>query len=143
MLFRSAVTGTIAWRRGPTVRVQIGAAGMALAMAPLYFVDSLALMGGLLLLGGVAIAPTMVAALSLTEARVPASRLTEGMAIMQTGVVAGVAPGATLSGFVVDHHGASAAYLVSLVAGVVAAIAALSLPRDREPAEPPRTPVAS
>lgn len=144
-LTAGVITGTIAWRRGPTVRVQIGAAGMALAMVPLSFVDSLPLMGLLLLLGGVAIAPTMVAALSLTESRVPTSRLTEGMAIMQTGVVAGVAPGATLSGFVVDHHGASAAYLVSLTAGVVAAVAALTLPRDAvpAPAEPPRTPVAS
>ena len=44
---------------------------------------------------------------------------------------AGVAPGATLSGLVVDHHGASAAYLVSFGAGVVAALAALTLPRDR------------
>lgn len=142
-LLAGAVSGTIAWRRGPTVRVQIGAAGMALAMAPLYFVGSLPVMGLLLLLGGVAIAPTMVAALSLTEQQVPASRLTEGMAIMQTGLVAGVAPGATLSGFVVDHHGASAAYLVSLAAGVIAAIAAVALPRDRVTTEPVRTPVAS
>ena len=35
----------------------------------------------------------------------PAGRLTEGMAIMQTGLVAGVAPGATASGFVIDHQG--------------------------------------
>ena len=50
--------------------------------------------------------------MSLTEQVVPPARLTEGMAIMHTGIVAGVAPGATLGGLVVDHHGASAAYLV-------------------------------
>ena len=60
----------------------------------------------------------------------PSGRLTEGMAIMQTGLVAGVAPGATLSGLVVDHQGASAAYLVSVGAGVVAALAAQVLPRQ-------------
>ena len=48
---------------------------------------------------------------------------------MHTGIVAGVAPGATISGFVVDHSGASAAYLVSLAAGVVAALAAQTVPR--------------
>jgi predicted MFS family arabinose efflux permease len=52
---------------------------------------------------------------------------------MQTGLVAGVAPGATLSGLVVDHRGASAAYLVSVGAGVVAALAALALPWQRSP----------
>lgn len=128
------VTGAVAWRRGPTLRVRVGAALMATAMLPLAFVDSLPLMGLLLLVGGVAIAPTMVAALSLTERSVPAARLTEGMAVMQTGLVAGVAPGATLSGVVVDAHGASAAYLVSLTAGVVAALAALLLPRESVPA---------
>ncbi|GGO69258.1 MFS transporter [Nocardioides deserti] len=124
------VTGTIAWKRGPAVRVRWGAAAMACAMAPLFLVDSVWLMGLVLLAGGLAIAPTLVATMSLTERVVPASRLTEGMAIMQTGLVAGVAPGATISGFVVDHSGASAAYLVSLAAGLVAALAAQALPRD-------------
>jgi predicted MFS family arabinose efflux permease len=69
--------------------------------------------------------------MSLTEEVVPSGRLTEGMAIMQTGLVAGVAPGATLSGLVVDHQGASAAYLVSFAAGAVAALAGLTIPRQR------------
>ena len=59
----------------------------------------------------------------------PPGRLTEGMAIMQTGLVAGVAPGATIAGVVIDAHGASVAYLVCVAAGVVAAIAAQTLPR--------------
>ena len=131
-LLAGVVTGAVASRVGPARQVRWGAAGMALAMAPLSFVDSLALMGGLLLVGGVAIAPTMIATLSLTERTVPVPRLTEGMAIMHTGIVAGVAPGALLSGIVVDHVGASAAYLVSLAAGVVAAVAAQTVPRSAE-----------
>jgi predicted MFS family arabinose efflux permease len=67
---------------------------------------------------------------------VPPSRLTEGMAIMQTGVIAGVAPGAALSGWIVDAHGASAAYLVSLAAGLLAAVAAQAIPRQRPAATP-------
>jgi MFS family permease len=128
-LLAGVVTGAVTWRRGPAVRVRWGALGMACAMAPLSLVGSVPLMGLLLLVGGVAIAPTLVATLSLTEQTVPRSRLTEGMAIMQTGLVAGVAPGATASGFLVDHSGASTAYLVSLGAGVVAALAALAIPR--------------
>ena len=46
------------------------------------------------------------------------------MAILHTGIVAGVAPGASIAGFVVDHSGASAAYAVALAGGVLGALAA-------------------
>jgi MFS family permease len=126
------VTGALTFRRSTATRVRIGAAAMALAMAPLALVGTIPLMAVVLLVGGVAIAPTMVASFSLLQESVPASRLTEGMAYLQTGLVAGVAPGAALSGAVVDHAGASPAYLVSLGAGVLAALAAQALPRTRD-----------
>lgn len=132
-LTAGVITGAVHWRRGPSYRVRWGALAMACAMTPLSFVGSLPLMGLTLFVAGFAIAPTMIAAMSLTEAVVPSGRLTEGMAIMQTGLVAGVAPGATLSGLVVDHQGASAAYLVSVAAGTVAAIAGLTIPRQKAP----------
>jgi MFS family permease len=132
-LASGVITGAVHWRRGPSYRVRWGAFAMACAMSPLYFVGSLQAMGLALFVAGFAIAPTMIATMSLTEATVPSGRLTEGMAIMQTGLVAGVAPGATLSGLVVDHQGASAAYLVSVAAGAVAALAGLALPRQRTP----------
>lgn len=129
-LLSGVVTGTVSWRRGPAYRLKVGATAMACAMAPLFLVGSLPLMGLVLLVGGAAIAPTLIASMSLVESATPRARLTEGMAMVQTGLVAGVAPGAAASGFVVDSTGASAAYLVSLGAGVLAAVAALSLPRD-------------
>jgi len=130
-LLPGLLAGAVTWRSGPTVRVRWGAFGMFCAMVPLHFVGTVPLMGLVLLLGGFAIAPTLIATLSLTESTVPSGRLTEGMAIMQTGLVAGVAPGATLAGVVVDAHGASAAYLVCAAAGAVAALAAQALPRGR------------
>jgi hypothetical protein len=130
-LLAGLITGAVAWRRGASFRVRAGAVGMACAMAPLALIGSIPLMGVFLLLGGFAIAPTMIATISLTQQVVPASRLNEGMAIMQTGIVTGVAPGAALSGVVVDASGASAAYLVSLAAGILAALAAQTLPRRR------------
>ena len=132
-LTSGVVTGAVHWRRGPSFRVRWGAVAMACAMTPLYFVGSLPVMGATLFVAGFAIAPTMIATMSLVEEVVPSGRLTEGMAIMQTGLVAGVAPGASLSGLVVDHQGASAAYLVSVAAGLVAAVAALALPRRQAP----------
>jgi MFS family permease len=130
-LLSGLITGAVTWRRPTSFRVRVGAVGMACAMAPLTLVGTIPLMGVFLFLGGFAIAPTMIATITLVQESVPPSRLNEGMAILQTGIVAGVAPGAALSGVVVDARGASAAYLVSLAAGVVAALAAGTLPRDR------------
>ncbi len=128
-LLAGLLTGAITWRRGPDVRVRWGAFAMFCAMVPLHFVGSVPVMGLVLLLDGFAIAPTLIATMSLIEAAVPRGRLNEGMAIVQTGLVAGVAPGATLAGVVIDAHGASAAYLVSAGAGLLAALAAQALPR--------------
>lgn len=117
-------TGAIAWRRGPAVRVRVGMIALTLAMVPPVLVGSVPAMALVLLLGGVAIAPTLIATLTMVEQSVPASRLTEGMAILHTGLVAGVAPGATIGGFVIDDHGASAGYLVAVAAGAIGALAA-------------------
>ena len=88
-------------------------------------------MAVLVLFGGLAIAPTLIATTSLIEQVTPPARLTEGIALIQTGLVAGVAPGAALAGLVVDHAGPSPAYLVPLGAAVLAAVAARTLPASR------------
>ena len=123
-LVAGLVTGAIAWRSGPEVRLRWGSAAMALAMVPLMFIHSVPLMAVVLLVGGLAIAPTLIGAMTMVEQGVPRGRLTEGMAILHTGIVAGVAPGASIAGFVVDHSGASAAYAVALAGGVLGALAA-------------------
>jgi MFS family permease len=134
-LIAGVVTGIVTWRIGPATRLRRGSVAMFLAMAPLSLIGSMWVMGAWLFVAGFAIAPTLVASLSLVEQTVPRSRLTEGMAIVETALVAGVAPGAALAGLVIDHHGASPAYLISLAAGLVAAVAAFTA-RD-EPASVP------
>lgn len=123
-LVAGLVTGAIVWRSGPEVRLRWGSAAMALAMAPLMFISSIPVMAVVLLVGGLAIAPTMISAMTMVEQGVAPSRLTEGMAILHTGIVAGVAPGASVAGFVIDHSGASAAYAVALAGGLLGALAA-------------------
>ena len=124
-LIAGAITGAIVWRRTVLHRLRVGAAAMTVAMAPLALIESMWVMGAVLFVAGFAIAPTLIAAFSLAEAVVPAARLTEGLAFIQTGLVAGVAPGAALAGLVVDAHGASAAYLVSVGGGALALLAAM------------------
>jgi MFS transporter len=125
-LIAGVITGLVHWRVGPATRLRWGAVGMAVAMLPLSLIGPIWLMGAWLFVAGFAIAPTIVASLSIVEQAVPHSRLTEGMAIVETALVAGVAPGAALAGRIIDTSGASRAYLVSLVAGLVAAVAALA-----------------
>ena len=129
-LIAGLVTGAIHWRRGPDHRVRWGSAAMMAAMSPLVLIGSVEAMGLVLFVAGFAIAPTLIATMSLTEKTVPHARLTEGMAIMHTGIVAGVAPGATLAGLMVDRYGASPAYLVAVGAGLVSALAAQAIPRS-------------
>lgn len=124
-LLAGLVSGAISWRRGPLARLRIGALGMALAMAPLAFVPSLPVLAVVLLVGGIAISPTLIAAMSLAEQVLPTSRLTEGMAFIQTGLALGLAPGAAIAGVVVDEAGASPAYLVCLAGGILALTGAL------------------
>ncbi len=124
-LIAGAITGVLVWRRTLLHRLRIGAAAMAVTMVPLVLIESMWVMGAVLFVAGFAIAPTLIAAISLAEATVPPARLTEGLAFLQTGLVAGVAPGAAVAGLVIDAHGASAAYLVSVGGGALALVAAL------------------
>ncbi|WP_183092834.1 MFS transporter [Nocardioides stalactiti] len=125
-LLAGLVSGAVAWKQGPLIRMRWGALGMAAAMAPLFLVPSIPVMGLVLLVGGVAISPTLIAAMSLAEQVLPGARLTEGMMILQTGIALGLAPGAALAGVVIEASGASTAYLVSLGGGVLALAAALA-----------------
>jgi hypothetical protein len=125
-LIAGVITGLVAWRIGPAARLRRGSVAMFVAMVPLSVIGSMWVMGAWLFVAGFAIAPTLVASLSLVEQAVPPARLTEGMAVVETALVAGVAPGAALAGRIIDSHGASTAYLVSLAAGLVAAVAAFA-----------------
>jgi predicted MFS family arabinose efflux permease len=122
------VTGTLRWRRQPIGRVRAGTLLLTLVMAPMSQVGSMPGMAVALFIGGFGVAPTLIALFSAIERGVPAARLTEGIAISHTGLAAGLAPGAALSGLVIDAHGASPSYLVALAGGLVAAVAALALP---------------
>jgi MFS family permease len=122
------VTGTLRWRRGPAGRVRVGCLLLTLVMIPTTLVGSMPVMAGVLFVGGFGVAPTLIALFSAIAQGVPAVRLTEGMAISHTGLAAGLAPGAWLSGLVIDTHGASSSYLVAIGGGVVAILLALAVP---------------
>ena len=98
--------------------MRLGVVALTVLMAPTPLIGSSVAMGVLLFLAGFAIAPTLIAAVSFIEQTVPASRLTEGIAMLHTTMAAGIAPGAAIAGVVVDAHGPHAAYLVPLGSGL-------------------------
>lgn len=130
-LLSGVLTGLIPWRRPPASRVRWGVLALGLTIVPLTVISSMPLLGLALFLGGFAISPTMISALALIEQSVPRGRLTESMAVLHTGLAAGIAPGATLTGVVVDASGAAAAYAVPAAAGLAGALLAFATLRDR------------
>ncbi|MNT74105.1 hypothetical protein D3C72_2128870 [compost metagenome] len=70
-----------------------------------------------MLLAGITFGPTITVAMGLVEQQVAASRLTEGMTWLLTGLAMGVALGAAAAGWVTDHLGPQMSFVVALVAG--------------------------
>jgi len=133
-LLAGLLTGAVVWRQTLLLRVRLGALAMTAAMLPLPFIQHVGLMAAWLFVAGFAIAPTLIATMSLAEESLAASRFGEGMAFLQTGLLAGVAPGAALAGHMIDRHGASTAFWVSAGGGLVALAAAAA---TRTPSHPP------
>ena len=109
------VAGPVTWRRTPLARWRVGAVALAVTLLPLPFVGPAWLLGALLAVSGVAIAPTLIASVSVVQTSVPPVRLTEALGWSSTGISAGVAAGAALGGAVVDRAGSVAGF--TLVAG--------------------------
>jgi MFS family permease len=135
-LLAGVAAGVVTWRRSPLQRARNGMGLLAVGTVSLPFLHGLAVVSGALFLTGLALAPTLIALFSLIEATVPRSRLNEAMGVVQTGVSAGIAPGAWLAGVVADAHSGSAAFWVVTVSAVLAALAGITV---REPAPLPGT----
>ena len=119
------VAGAVHWRTPDHRRFQTGIAVLAVAMLVLPFLHDLVVLGALLFVIGLALAPSLIAVVSLLEGSTPRPRLTEAMAVFQTGISAGIAPGAWSAGLVADHAGGSASYWGCVVSGALTLGAAL------------------
>jgi MFS family permease len=122
--------GAMVWQRGPLPRARIGMGVLVVGATVLPLMPDLVAVTVALFLTGLALAPTLIAIFSLIEASVPRARLNEAMGFVQTGMSAGIAPGAWLAGVVADEHGGSSAYWVCAVSALLAALAGIAV---REP----------
>ncbi len=128
-LLAGLAMGARTQQRHALTRLRWSTAGLTVAMAVLVFLPGITSVTVVLFVAGFAIAPTLIATISLVEQTVPRSRLTEGIAWISTGIAAGVAPGAAISGQVIDAAGASIAYLVPVASGLLAVLVSFMLRR--------------
>jgi predicted MFS family arabinose efflux permease len=96
----------------------------------------------LLILSGMAIAPTLIASVGVIQSAVHQSRLTEALAWNTTGMVAGVAVGAAAVGFVIDSSGAQAGFVAVAIAGLLLTLSALFVREPRPRVESDRSQIA-
>ncbi|WP_328633294.1 MFS transporter [Streptomyces sp. NBC_00356] len=120
-----------AWRpAGPAARrhplcVAAMAALMTLPLLAAWLTGSLYVLGGALLVAGMATAPTMVTGMTLVQQRTPTGQLNEGMTLAVTGILTGIACGSATGGAAVEHWGPTAAYTVPVTAAACALLLAL------------------
>jgi predicted MFS family arabinose efflux permease len=119
------VAGLVFGARKPAgVRLGHCLAGMAVLMtlpwAAAATIGSLPALAGALLIAGMATAPTMVTAMTLVQSRTPADRLNEGMSLVVTALLTGIACGSATGGWVVEHLSPTTAYAVPATAAALA-----------------------
>lgn len=103
----------------------VGTLGMVVLEAPVLFAPNLWWLGVLMFVAGLATAPTLITVMNLIERLVPKAQLNEGMTVVLTGLIIGIAMGSAISGAVVDRVGAQEGFLVAIVAGGLAFVMAL------------------
>jgi MFS family permease len=135
-LVAGAVTGAIIWNASPAKRFRVSASLLVLSLLPLPFISHPAGVALLLILSGMAIAPTLIASVGVIQSAVDQSRLTEALAWNSTGVVAGVSLGAAAVGFVIDSSGAQAGFVAVAIAGLLLTLTALFVRGSRPRVEP-------
>lgn len=95
---------------------------LTIALLPALVAPTVAILAVATALGGVAIAPSLIASFSLTERLVPSHRLTEGLTWTNSGLAVGFSAGTSLAGLLVDSYGTTAGFSLSVAGALWAAI---------------------
>jgi predicted MFS family arabinose efflux permease len=130
--------GTRTWRAPASRRLAITLTMTVAGVCTFWAMPNLLALTLVIYLCGMTIAPTLIAGFSLMEATARPGRTTEAMSWLSTGIVFGVACGATGAGFVLDALGPRWGYAFAAACGVAAAL--LCLAGLRRLSAPPREP---
>ena len=143
------VYGARHWRMALWRRTVLGTLALAIGFTVLSFSPNLVVFAIIGFIAGAAIAPTLTNADTVVQRMVKRDQITEGMSWLRIGMGIGVAMGAWVAGYLVDHVGAQAGlYTAAGSAIAMFAIAVVTAPvvrrgterpevRDREDVHPP------
>lgn len=116
---------------------------VVVALIPPLVAPSLPVLAIVTAIGGASVAPTLIAAFSITERLVPAAQLTEGLTWTNSGLAVGFSAGTATAGIVVDSFGTTAGFALAVVgagfATIVGAVGQSSFRRHARPLETPTT----
>ncbi|WP_461103636.1 MFS transporter [Tessaracoccus terricola] len=116
-------------------RALVGGLGMAVFITVASAQGSVPLLAASLLGAGLFIGPTMVTGFTLAESRSPHGGTGVAMTAMQSSVTIGVSLGAAVGGALSAQHGGVGAFAVAIAAGLVIAVAGLTMGRSGARAE--------
>ncbi|HEX5927653.1 MAG TPA: hypothetical protein VFY45_27810, partial [Baekduia sp.] len=133
-LVGGSVASGLAAAKDPGRRVIVLLAALAAGTAPLALASGVISLGALIYVAGIAIAPALAAVPSLAGQLAKVGTTTEAYSWLGTGMGAGIAIGASMSGAVVEGAGTGQAFLLSAAAVALAAAVAGARRRTLQPA---------
>ena len=125
-LMSALIYGSRSWRWPLWKQFLAGTTALAIGASLLPLAPGLVVLGALMAITGMAIAPTITTGNNIVQATVAPSQLTEGLAWISTSLNVGVSLGSMLGGRAVDTGGSRGGYLVVAVCAWFAVAATLA-----------------
>jgi len=130
--------GSRRWRAPLERRFLVTLACVATGVATFWLQPGLTTLSAVMLISGLAIAPTLIAGYGLIERQAPPERRTEAMTWLSSPIAVGVATGSAVAGHIIDLYGARWGYIFAAACGTLTVAATLvGLPKLRQPADRP------
>jgi len=123
------IYGARSWRRPLWQLFAIGVVALAIGMTAYLLAHTIIALAVIMLISGIACAPTMTNVNMMVTKSVPRHRQTEGLAWLSTAINLGVSLGSSASGPAVDRYGSGGAYvMIAIFAWVMVLIMLIGLP---------------
>ena len=106
------IYGARTWRRSLWSLFAIGVVALAIGMSAYLLARSILTLGIIMLVSGIACAPTMTNVNMMVTKSVPRHRQTEGLAWLSTAINLGVSIGSSATGPAIDRYGSTGAYVM-------------------------------
>jgi predicted MFS family arabinose efflux permease len=92
---------------------------------PLLFVHSILVLGIVLFLSGLGVAPILISGYAIVEKSVSTAKITESFAWVLSGLQIGNALPGPLSGYLIDNYGANKSFIVPVIALLITILSLL------------------